>query len=198
MEEILKGFLWKIGAGEKKLKGFPFTSPLGQSCTCCILQGISFITPALILHVLHLKGISFITMGVGGRQRGRLRYSTPPPDHPGMVFWGWVGVPEPSPLSTSYPHGYQRNPYKNFSEQKNFQGNLLVSCATNPPTHPLLVDQNVQKFIEPLESGCTGGECWGWVGVPEPYPLSTSYPHGYQRNAFKNFSEQKNFQGNLL
>ena len=59
----------------------------------------------------------------------------------------------------------------------------IKKCATNPPTHPLLVDQNVQKFIEPLESGCTGGECWGWVGVPEPYPLSTSYPHGYQRNA---------------
>ena len=65
-KKFLKGFLWKIEAGEKKLKGFPFNSPLGQSCTCCILQWISFITPALVLHVLHLKGISFITMGVGG------------------------------------------------------------------------------------------------------------------------------------
>ena len=36
MEEILEGFLWKIEAGGKILKGFPFK-----------------FTPWLVLHVLH-------------------------------------------------------------------------------------------------------------------------------------------------
>ena len=35
-KKFLKGFLWKIEAGEKKLKGFPFK-----------------FTPWLVLHVLH-------------------------------------------------------------------------------------------------------------------------------------------------
>ena len=45
-----KRFPWKFFCSEKFLKGFAFEKK-----------------PALVLHVLHLEGISFITMGVGGR-----------------------------------------------------------------------------------------------------------------------------------
>ena len=41
-KKFLKGFLWKIEAGEKNLKGFPFK-----------------FTPWLVLHVLHFIGDFF-------------------------------------------------------------------------------------------------------------------------------------------
>jgi len=50
--------------------------------------GDFFIKPDLVLHVLHFIGISFITKRVTCLKRGSHR------------------VPEPSPLSTSYPAGH--------------------------------------------------------------------------------------------
>ena len=54
-KKFLKGFLWKIEAEGKILKGFP--------CK---------FTPALVLHVLYCKGDFFynlMTMGVGDKMK---------------------------------------------------------------------------------------------------------------------------------
>ena len=53
-------------------------------------------TPALVLHVLHLKEISFKTMGVGGRSRGRFRRANVRGESVGRGWWGIVALAVPA------------------------------------------------------------------------------------------------------
>ena len=62
-KKFLKGFLWKIEAGEKNLKGFPFKFTPWLVLHVLHFIGDFFYTPALVLHVLHLKGIFLIIKG---------------------------------------------------------------------------------------------------------------------------------------
>ena len=92
-KKFLKGFLWKIEAGEKNLKGFPFKFTPWLVLHVLHFIGDFFYTPALVLHVLHLKGIFLIIKG----------------NFLQNFLW--------SPLSTSYPRACE---WKKWSEVNPF------------------------------------------------------------------------------
>ena len=130
-KKFLKGFLWKIEAGGKILKGFPFK-----------------FTTWLVLHVLHFIG-NFFYNPRASLARAAFKRDFLVKLKATSFFWSklrkvkFKGISFKSwylqnflwsPLSTSYPHGYKRNPFKNFSEQKKIDPEISSQKYTLGPT----------------------------------------------------------------